>query len=273
MRDRFKFCDAMVTRVACFDAAHRTVYKQHLSKMDIVFAFHCWIGRWCGMKPLLIGTKEWDCFETFHTSNIVCRALGTILGIGELCVRVWLGHGIGSRKHSTSSPICLHLGIDDSTVLQAQPHGKCATTCAAHSYWMNQLDENISFTELMNVKFCSFHTGTCPKEAAMRICQFVVSACTLKRLLVLAVCSGHEVCLFRMKAAHAKSYVSSMSTHDRTYVFAQCVARCATIFSRKNSFFFTYELVHMSPHICTLYDMCVHKILHANACGGARPGM
>ena len=52
-----------------------------------------------------------------------------------------------SRKRSTSWPPCLHLGFDDSTVLQAQSTGKLATTCPGHLYWMNQLDEFISFTE------------------------------------------------------------------------------------------------------------------------------
>ena len=37
MRDRFRYFNAMVTPVACFGAAHRKVYKQDLCKMDIVF--------------------------------------------------------------------------------------------------------------------------------------------------------------------------------------------------------------------------------------------
>ena len=37
MRDRYRYCNAMVTPVACFGAAHRKIYKQDLCKMDIVF--------------------------------------------------------------------------------------------------------------------------------------------------------------------------------------------------------------------------------------------
>ena len=51
------------------------------------------------------------------------------------------------EKRSTSWPPCLHLGFDDSTVLQAQSTGKLATTCPGHPYLMNPLDEFISFTE------------------------------------------------------------------------------------------------------------------------------
>ena len=43
------------------------------------------------------------------------------------------------RKRSTSWPPCLHLGFDDSTVLQAQSTGKLATTCPGHLL----LDESI----------------------------------------------------------------------------------------------------------------------------------
>ena len=37
MRDCFRYFDAMVTPVACFGAAHRKVYKQDPYKMDVVF--------------------------------------------------------------------------------------------------------------------------------------------------------------------------------------------------------------------------------------------
>ena len=44
-----------------------------------------------------------------------------------------------NRKRSTSWPPCLHLGLHDSTVLQAHSTGKLATTCPGHFF----LDESI----------------------------------------------------------------------------------------------------------------------------------
>ena len=51
----------------------------------------------------------------------------------------WVVREFVFRKRSTSWPPCLHLGFDESTVLQAQSTGKLATTCPGHLL----LDESI----------------------------------------------------------------------------------------------------------------------------------
>ena len=59
MRNRFGYFDAMVTPVACFGAAHKTILR---------FAYHVpllshlvtWIGRCHGMKSFTIGMNEWN---------------------------------------------------------------------------------------------------------------------------------------------------------------------------------------------------------------------
>lgn len=48
---------------------------------------------------------------------------------------------------STSWPACLHVGRDDSALLQAQTSWKLARRCPGHFFWMNRFDEFLAFTD------------------------------------------------------------------------------------------------------------------------------
>ena len=81
------------------------------------------------------------------------------------------------RKRSTSWTACLHVGFDDSALLQAQTNWKPARTCPEHFF----LDEPIRW-----FSFVHWHL--------MNV--FVVLACALKGLPALA-CRSHSLSLLR----------------------------------------------------------------------------
>ena len=164
MRDRFKCFDAMVPPVACFGAARRKVYKQDLCKMDIVFRrllrsivgppgdvdwtlpwheiLHHWNER---VKSFTArhGLKTWSvvCLgqywkfakyvATLPRERFVVRALN------------WLpehARRVGRPAYSWDSMIesfCRHKQIGNWR--------HCAHDTA---FWMNQLDDFVSFTEI-----------------------------------------------------------------------------------------------------------------------------
>ena len=164
MRDRFKCFDAMVPPVACFGAARRKVYKQDLCKMDIVFRrllrsivgppgdvdwtlpwheiLHHWNER---VKSFTArhGLKTWSvvCLgqywkfakyvATLPRERFVVRALN------------WFpehARRVGRPAYSWDSMIesfCRHKQIGNWR--------HCAHDTA---FWMNQLDDFVSFTEI-----------------------------------------------------------------------------------------------------------------------------
>ena len=160
----FKYFDAMVTPVACFGAAHRKVYKQDLCRMDIVFRrllrsivgppgdvdwtlpWHEILHHWNERAKFLTarhGLKTWSvvCLERYwkfanYVSTLprerwVVRALN------------WLPEHtrrVGRPAYSWDSMIqsfCRHKQIGNWR--------HCAHDTA---FWMNQLDDFISFTEI-----------------------------------------------------------------------------------------------------------------------------
>ena len=87
--------------------------------------------------------------EILHKSPwlkiMVCSVFGTILEICSLCFSLAKGamgcacNELVPRKRSTSWTACLHVGFDDSALLQAQANWKLARTCPEHFF----LDEPI----------------------------------------------------------------------------------------------------------------------------------
>ena len=164
MRGRFRYFNAMVTPVACFGAAHRKVYKQDLCKMDIVFRrllrsivgppgdvdwtlpWHEILHHWNERIKFLTarhGSKIWFfvCLEQYwkfanYVSTLprerwVVRALNWI---PEHSRRV---SGPAYSWDSMLQSLCRHK--------QKRNWQHCAYDTA---FWMNQLDDFISFTEI-----------------------------------------------------------------------------------------------------------------------------
>ena len=134
-----------------------------------VVAFHCWATWWRGLdvavarNPSSLERTSEILDKSPWLKIIVCRVFGTILEICSLCFSLAKGamgcacNELVPRKRSTSWTACLHVGFDESAVLQAQTNWKLARTCPEHFL----LDEPIRWFSclhwhLMNVK-CKFN--------------------------------------------------------------------------------------------------------------------
>ena len=161
MQDRFRYFSAIVTPVACFGAAHKMLYKQNLCKMDIVFRRLLrsivrplgdvdWTLPWQSNFSSLERTSELS-HSSSRIENVVCRMLGTILEICELCDYVsnlpgerWVVRALNWFPESARR-VRRPAYTSDSMIgqfLQAQSAGELATTCPGHFL----LDEPVART-------------------------------------------------------------------------------------------------------------------------------
>ena len=163
MQDRFRYFNSMVTPVACFGAAHRKVYKQDLCKMDIVFRrllrsivgppgdvdwtlprheiLHHWNER-VNFFTARHGLKAWSavCLEQYwkfanYVSNLP-RERWVVRALNWFPEKV---RRVGRPAYTWDSMIqqlCRHNQL-----------GNWRQRAQDTFYWMNQLDEFISFTE------------------------------------------------------------------------------------------------------------------------------
>ena len=83
---------------------------------------------------------------------MVCHVFRTILKICSLCFYLAKGamgcacNELVPRKRSTSWTACLHVGFDDSALLQHKQIGNWRERAQNISFWMSQFDDFFSFT-------------------------------------------------------------------------------------------------------------------------------
>jgi len=137
MRDRFRYSNAMVTPVACFGAAHRKVYKQDLCKTDIEFR------RLCRSIVGPPGDVDWTLasHEILHHWNERVKFLTACHGLKTWSV-VCLGQYWKFVNYVSTLP-------RERWVVRRHKQIGIWRHCAHDTaFWMNQLDDFISFTDI-----------------------------------------------------------------------------------------------------------------------------